>query len=86
VSTYSDVAKKMARLSPDISCSGKDRFPSQTLAAKVANSSNRRKDGDVSAYRCGTCGTWHVGGASIARQRMYRDFKAKRAAPLEDEA
>lgn len=42
-------------------CDGKHRFADAGLAKKVAHKSAQRKDNQVSAYRCSTCGGWHVG-------------------------
>lgn len=86
MSAYSEAAKKMAKARPAIACEGKDGFDSQVIAAQIARKSNRRKDGDVSEYRCGHCGRWHIGGSSIkARNRLNRAFKNARNQPIEDE-
>jgi hypothetical protein len=43
-----------------VSCDGKQRFDSATLAVKVAGR-NRREAGSLSPYRCNHCNGWHLG-------------------------
>ena len=45
-------------------CEGKHRFEDGGLAKKVAHQSSARKDKRVSAYRCRTCGGWHIGNSN----------------------
>lgn len=42
-------------------CFGKHRFEDGGLAKKVARQSAKRKESKASAYRCNTCGGWHIG-------------------------
>lgn len=42
-------------------CAGKHRFEDANLAKKVARQSSARHDYTATAYRCATCGGWHVG-------------------------
>lgn len=62
-------------------CEGKHRFADAGLAKKVAHKSGQRKDNQVSAYRCSTCGGWHVGsGKNITkdRPRMTNQLKERK--------
>lgn len=45
-------------------CAGKHRFEDGGLAKKVASRASSRKDARVSAYRCQSCGGWHVGNSN----------------------
>ena len=51
-------------------CEGKHRFPDASLAKKVAHQSSQRNDSHTSAYRCATCGGWHVGSGRTVKKTM----------------
>lgn len=42
-------------------CIGKHRFDSQAIAKQVAKRMARTHESSTSAYKCATCGGWHVG-------------------------
>ena len=66
--------KEMAQQRARSECQGKQRFAN----AQVARLALPKNDKNVSAYRCGSCGGWHVGRASTKARRLI--LKAKREA------
>lgn len=42
-------------------CVGKQQFASKALARAVARRDRRTGASDYHAYRCKTCGLWHIG-------------------------
>lgn len=53
-------------------CQGKHRFDDAGLAKKVAHLSSQRKDSRSTAYRCVTCGGWHVGNGRTMKPKNQR--------------
>lgn len=53
-------------------CIGKHRFDDGGLAKQVARKSSQRKDSKASAYRCVTCGGWHVGNGNGKQQNRRK--------------
>lgn len=54
-------------------CAGKHRFDTHALAVEVAKQAARRKESKASAYRCGTCGKWHIGNGRQMKVKKPRN-------------
>ena len=50
----------------DARCRGKQRLDRETAQA-IAKRANRRQDTRLNAFRCSTCGGWHVGSHTAPR-------------------
>ena len=48
-------------------CIGKHRFDDGNIARQVAQRQARNKDLKSCAYRCATCGGWHVGSGRVMK-------------------
>lgn len=55
-------------------CFGKHRFDDPNIAKQVAYRQAQRKDSKTGAYRCATCGGWHIGNS---RNMKPNNFKNK---------
>ena len=53
-------------------CEGKNKFDSPERAFEVAKQASRRKESKVSAYRCATCGKWHIGNNRQMKVNKHR--------------
>lgn len=62
-----------------IGCLGKVRFESARLASEIAKA--RHVHGRREAYRCDSCGGWHLGQAArhIHKNRKKRQYMAQEA-------
>lgn len=54
-------------------CLGKHRFDDGNIARQVAHRQAKRKDTKSGAYRCETCGGWHIGNS----RSMNKNFRKK---------
>lgn len=67
----------MKKPTPDLlaqaQCHGKHRFDDARLAKDVARKSSRRKESAASAYRCSTCGGWHIGNGPRIKKKDTRN-------------
>ena len=65
---------------PEVYCQGKARLPTKALADQVAQRCNRTgRHERAHAYKCRTCGDWHIGSTMTrkpARRRLREDTQA----------
>jgi hypothetical protein len=51
-------------------CENKDTFPSRQRADDVARAMRKRGRGNITAYKCDFCRSWHVGGGRKVSKRI----------------
>lgn len=59
-------------------CTGKEKFYDPELAKEIAKQVSRRKEMKSCAYKCQTCGCWHVGGKQFKRDEVKKNEQDQR--------